>query len=67
VAYKITRILEILSDGKWHGIEEMRKQLDLNKSEIREVTKFLNEYDFAEVDDANKRIRVARDFQKIPA
>jgi hypothetical protein len=45
----------------------MRKQLDLNKSEIREVTKFLNEYDFAEVDDANKRIRVARDFQKIPA
>lgn len=67
MAYKITRILEILSDGKWHGIEEMRKQLDLNKSEIREVTKFLNEYDFAEVDDANKRIRVARDFQKIPA
>ena len=57
----------MLGDGKWHGIEEMRKQMDLNESEIREITKFLNEYEFAEIDNSNKRIRVARDFQRIPA
>jgi hypothetical protein len=57
-------ILEILSDGKWHGIEELQQRMELDEYEVREITTFLNKYDFAKIDDANKKVKINRDFQK---
>jgi hypothetical protein len=62
---KITMILEILSDGKWHGIEELQQRMELDEYEVREITTFLNKYDFAKIDDANKKVKINRDFQKL--
>ena len=65
MAYKLTRLLEILSDGKWHETDQLRQLMDLSDCEVQKITDFLGKYDFAEVDDANKRVRINKDFKEI--
>jgi predicted transcriptional regulator len=64
---KITMILEILGDGKWHGIEELLLRLELNEHRFREITAFLNKYGFVKIDEKNRRVKINRDFQKLLA
>jgi DNA-binding IclR family transcriptional regulator len=64
---KITMILEILRDGKWHGIEELQQRMELDEYKVQEITKFLNKYDFATIDGANKKVKINRGFQKFLA
>ena len=67
MAYKITMLLEVLGDGKWHEIEQLHQFMNLYDCEINEIMEFLNKYDFAEVDDGKKRVRLSKDFCKILA
>jgi hypothetical protein len=62
--YKVTMILEILSDGKWHGIEELQQRMELDDYKLQEFTAFLNKYNFVTIDEANKKVRINRGFQK---
>ena len=64
---KITMTLEILGDGKWHGIEELRLMLELNDHEFQEITTFLSKYDFANIDEKKRRVKINRDFRKLLA
>jgi hypothetical protein len=57
---KITMILEILSDGEWHEIEELQNRMELSEHEVQEVATFLNKYDFAKIDWANKKVKINR-------
>ena len=48
-------VLEVLGDGKWHGIEDTREQMDFNFEEMGEIVDFLGKYGFAEeVPERNK-------------
>ena len=58
-------MLEVLSDGEWHGIEELRQLVELSEREVGEIAAFLFEYDLAIVDISNKKVRVNRCFQEI--
>ncbi len=62
---KITIILEVLSDGKWHGIEELEQRLELSAQEVQKITTFLKKYDFAKIDDENGKVKLNGDFQKL--
>lgn len=64
---KISMILEVLGDGKWHGVEEMRQQVDLTPEEMTEIAEFLGKYGFAEMGDGNNKLRINRAFKKILA
>jgi len=64
---KITLVLELLDDGKWHGIEELLLRLELSEREFREVAAFLGKYDFVKVDEKNRRVKINRDFQRLLA
>jgi len=64
---KITMIIEILSDGKWHGIEELRQRMELDEYKVQEIATFLNRYDFAMIDRANRKVKISRNFQKFLA
>ena len=64
---KITKILELLSDGKWHIIEELLARLELNKQKFQEITTFLNKYDFVEIDEKNRKVKINKDFQRVLA
>jgi DNA-binding IclR family transcriptional regulator len=58
-------ILELLSDGKWHGTEELLLRLGLNEQKLQEITAFLNRYDFVKIDDKNRKVKINKDFKKL--
>ena len=62
---KITMILELLGDGKWHGIDQLRQQMGFKNHEMQEIAAFLSRYDLADVDGASRRVKINRDFKKI--
>lgn len=64
---KITMILEMLGDGKWHGIEELQLRLGLNERKVQEITTFLNKYDFVKIDKEHGKVKINRNFQKLLA
>jgi DNA-binding IclR family transcriptional regulator len=64
---KITLILEILGDGKWHGIEELQKRLGINELKVQEIASFLNKYDFVKIDKEHRKVKINRNFQKLLA
>ena len=65
MAYKMSKLLEIIGDGKWHGTDQLKQLMDLNDCEMEQVTDFLDKYDFAQVDDGKKRVKINRDFKRI--
>lgn len=65
MAYKLSRLLEILGDGKWHDTDQLKELMGLSDTEVDEITDFLGKYDFAQVDEAKKRVRINKDFKKI--
>jgi predicted transcriptional regulator len=58
-------ILELLSDGNWHGIDELLVKVKLNEQKLREVTEFLDKYGFIEFDHENRKVKINRDFRKL--
>lgn len=58
-------MLEVLSDGEWHGIEDLRQLVELSERQVREIAAFLFEYDLGVVDILNKKVRINRCFQEI--
>jgi hypothetical protein len=64
---KMAVILDVLSDGKWHGIEELKQRMEMGVYEVQEIARFLNKYGFAMIDDANKKVKINRDFQRFLA
>ena len=64
---KITMILEMLGDGKWHEIEELQLRLGLNEHIVQEITTFLNKYDFVKIDKEHGKVKINRNFQKLLA
>jgi len=65
LASRIGRILDLLGDGEWHGIEELKQMLNLNDHAVKEVLAFLDKYEFAKVDAKNKRVIINKDFQEL--
>ncbi len=67
MASKLTKILEILEDGKWHETDKLWQTMDLNNCDVKEITDFLGKYGFVEVDNNGKRIRTNKDFREMVA
>jgi predicted transcriptional regulator len=65
VVSKVMVILELLSDGKWHGVEELLLGAGLSEQKFQEITGFLSKYGFVKVDEENKKLKVNRDFQRL--
>ena len=64
---KVMTILELLSDGKWHGIEDLLMKTGLNERKFQEITMFLSNYDFVKFDEEKRRVKINRDFRKLLA
>ena len=67
MASKIVNALEILKDGKWHTLAEIRQKLGINEEQIKRTTEFLTEYEFVISDEEKKRIKLNRDAKKFLA
>jgi len=55
----------MIGDGKWHKMGHLKQLVGLNDYEVQEITRFLNQYDFVEIDENCQRIKMDRDFRKI--
>ena len=42
----MVEILELLNDGKWHSVEEIRRKMQLKEHEVQKIVTFLKEYNF---------------------
>ena len=58
MALRVAEVLEILSDGKWHTLEQVRRGMKLDRNQIRQIAEFLEKYEFVTVDEARKRMRI---------
>ena len=64
MALKITEILEILKDGKWHSLDEIQTEMHLNRNQIQQVIAFLREYRFVIISETQKKIRIEEEAKK---
>jgi hypothetical protein len=67
VASKVMLILELLSDGKWHGVDELLVEAGLCERRFREIVLFLGKYDFVTFDEEKLRVKVNKDFKRLLA
>ena len=55
---EVNDILELLENGRWHNLEEIRKKIQLQDIDITGVTKFLAKYDLIKVDKEGKKAKL---------
>jgi hypothetical protein len=61
---RIAEILGILNDGRWHLLDEVKKKMKLTDDQVKQIADFLREYDFVEINDADKKIKIGEDVLK---
>jgi len=64
MAFKIAGVLEMLSDGKWHTLQGIRRKTSLNSGQVQQVVGFLKEYEFVTIDETGKKIRIEEAVRK---
>jgi len=67
LSLEIAVLLEILGDGEWHGLAELQQQAGLAEHKLQGIAEFLCRFDFAVADEANKRVKISRDFREFLA
>ena len=43
---KIAEVLEMLEDGRWHTLKEIREKIKLSENKIQQIVEFLKGYGF---------------------
>jgi hypothetical protein len=54
----IDKILWLLKDGKWHDLKEITKKVALPEAKAEIAVNFLGEYDFIQLNENAKRIKL---------
>ncbi len=54
----VNAVFNLLEDGKWHSLTQIANKSGLHEFKLEIVTNFLAEYDFAEVNKANRQVRL---------
>jgi DNA-binding IclR family transcriptional regulator len=60
----MTKVLEMLIDGKWHTLKEIQRKTKLDKNQIQQATKFLERYGFISVDKMARKVMLDETVQK---
>ncbi|MGQ9641241.1 MAG: hypothetical protein ACUVUF_03845 [Candidatus Bathycorpusculaceae bacterium] len=64
----MTKILELLSDGEWHTLDEIRRRTELTKRNITRIIQFLEEYNFVAVNEEEEgKIKLNENVRKFLA
>jgi len=54
----IDEILCLLKDGEWHDLKEITKKVALPKSKAEMAVSFLGEYDFIQLNENIRRVKL---------
>jgi DNA-binding IclR family transcriptional regulator len=64
---KIVGVLEILRDGKWHALDEVRGKMNLTGSQVQQIVAFLEEYQFVTMDETGRMMKIEEAVRKFLA
>ena len=64
--FKMTMLLEKIGDGKWHKLDQLKQVMGFSDYELQEITKFLSQYSFAELDEDARSVRISKRFPEDP-
>jgi len=62
----IRLILRLLSDGEFHSIDELSRRLNVPFEFVMEVSRFLEKWSFAELNEEGRRVKLKPDFLRLP-
>jgi hypothetical protein len=62
----IEEFVRLLEDGTWHSFSEIKAKTNLPEDQFREVARFLRNFDLADIDDKQERVRIAPSFLELP-
>ena len=51
-------ILQLLENGKWHYLKDITEKTCLNSFKVENVTKFLAQYNFVKLDEAEQKVKL---------
>jgi len=51
-------ILRLLENEKWHYLKDIENKTHLNSIKVENVTKFLANYNFVELDEAEQKVKL---------
>ncbi|MEM4704207.1 MAG: hypothetical protein QXJ02_03980 [Candidatus Bathyarchaeia archaeon] len=57
---KIEKMLETLSDGRWHTFNEIQEKTKMKDVQLQQIAKFLKEYGLILVDENGKRLKLEK-------
>jgi DNA-binding IclR family transcriptional regulator len=60
----IDKILSLLTDDKWHDLEEITKKVDVPLANLEKVVSFLTEYRFVQLSQTSKQVKLEPDLLK---
>ncbi|MEM3769747.1 MAG: hypothetical protein QXG76_00995 [Candidatus Bathyarchaeia archaeon] len=55
----ITKILELLEDGDWHLLAEIRRKTRLSRRDLKKAIEFLAKYNFVVINERGERLRLS--------
>jgi hypothetical protein len=59
----IDNVLELLEDGRWHDLNDIRKKTELPDLKLKSIIKFLAQYNFIELDKDGKKAKIDSSIQ----
>jgi len=54
----------MLSDGRWHTLEEIQRKMKLDQNQAQQTVAFLEEYNFVVADETKKKIKLNEGVRK---
>ncbi len=61
---KMSEVLSVLGDGRWHMVKEVQDKAGLDGSQIRQVMEFLERYCFVDLDKSAGKVMLKENCQK---
>ena len=55
---KMAEVLEMLEDGRWHTLKEIREKIKLSENKIQQIVEFLKGYGFVLMDEEKGWIKL---------
>jgi len=62
----LSSVLEILEDGEWHNYREIANQAGISEETVLRVANFLNEFNLANIDNRERKVKLSPAFLELP-
>jgi hypothetical protein len=62
----IEEVVKLLEDGTWHSFSEIKNKTNLPEGQFREVTRFLKDFNLADIDVERERVKIVSSFLALP-